>query len=332
MYCWSMTTTDPGSTAAALEAYGLDPGPFEDDPPTYRPGEDTGWQELEDRLYERALAFYERIGDVPDRADFARRQRHDSGLDAADWIQATDPDPQARALYERLDEQGQDRLTEAVMEDIHLELYSQAVEREEGFHTAVNETELLLGRERFEEYAVVEDSEHSYTVSVLAEPDEIRRVHDTVGSCLEEDTDRPVEYADDPYTIVAGIERDGDIQGYLRALLLEDADDRPFLGLDTIEVPHRDHFQHEDVVRAGGLALAHLASETGVDRVVGTDERVGFGLRQAFSNTSEEVVFDKPGESVFTYSFCSDGGGVTGYRLWENIEGIIADYEGGDGV
>lgn len=199
---------------------------------------------------------------------------------------------------------------------------AQTVRNEAGDDAVAYEMEKLIGRERLDVYDAVLEEDHDYTVSVLDDPQDIREVHDAVDSCIAGDDQRAQEFAEDAYTVVAGIERDGDQRGYLRAFLLEDDEQQPFLGLDALEVPDHQHERYSRVIQAGGLALCHIAAEAGVDRVIGRDDRAGYGLRQAFSSTAEEVVFEKRGAEVFSHGFHPATDGTTGYRLWEDPESI----------
>jgi len=249
--------------ADALDAYGCDGTVFRTGPPTYGIGEDTGWQELEAMLYERAADVREAVG--------------------TDWT---------------ADE-------EYAMEQ-------------------------LFGRASLEEYDCLLDDDHEHVVSVLDDQDDIRAVHDAVDSCIAGDDARAREFAEDPYTLVASIERGGDQLGYLRAFLLEDGAGRPFLGVDALEVPDHQHERYSNVIRAGGLALCHLAAEIGIGRAIARDDRAGYGLRQAFSSTAEDVAFEKPGTDVFSHGFHPATDGMPGYRLWEDPGRIIADRDGED--
>lgn len=226
---------------------------------------------------------------------------------------------------------GEDAGWQELEDDLHER--AQGVRRtaiEAGDEGAVYELEQFLGRASFDAYQEVLEDDHDYTVSILDDPQDIREVHDAVDSCIAGDDERAREFAEDPYTVVAGIERDGDRFGYLRAFLLEDDEQRPFLGLDALEVPDHQHERYSGVIRAGGLALCHIAADTGVDRVIGRDDRAGYGLRQALSSTPEEVVFEKPGTEVFSHGFHPATDGTTGYRLWEDPARVL-DEDGGDG-
>lgn len=206
---------------------------------------------------------------------------------------------------------------DAGWEELEEELYGRAQEvSEEG--AVAYELDQLLGRASLQEYETLIEDDHDHTVTVLDDPDEIRAVHDAVDSCIAGDDERAREFAEDPYTVVAAIERDGEQLGYLRAFLLEDEEQRPFLGLDALEVPDHQHERYSDVIQAGGLALCHIAAGTGVERVIGRDDRAGYGLRQAFGSTPEDVSFEKPGDAVFSHGFHPETDGTTGYRLWED--------------
>jgi hypothetical protein len=213
-----------------------------------------------------------------------------------------------------------DPVYSAVVEEMLQTLYGQALNRDEEFKREVESFERVLKNYDMEPYREIVENDHEYEVEHLTEQDEMLRAADASGSCIE-DIDRYfAKYAEDEYSMISEVRKDGESMGYIRNFLMEDDSGHEFLALDTVEIDHKNFDQNSDVVRAAGMASIQMMYDLEADYLVGSDSRVKYGLRQAFGNTEKSVRGRKIGDRrVKSYSFPPSGThGKSAYMLMEN--------------
>jgi hypothetical protein len=98
---------------------------------------------------------------------------------------------------------------------------------------------------------------------------------------------------------------------YARLLYCEEQKSgEPILAVDTIEIGHKRFVQHNDHLRAMGLALIQLGLDSNVHSIIGNEGRVCYGLRQGFGNQyvdREIIKIGKTSLAYWGYNFHRDG-------------------------
>ena len=209
---------------------------------------------------------------------------------------------------------------DAVLEEMVQTLYGQALNRDEGFKEDVEAFERTLKKYDMESYDEIVDNSHSYSVEHLTDEKEMLDAADDSGSCIANSDHYFEEYAEDEFSMISEVTKDGETMGYIRNFVMEDESGDQFLALDTMEIDHKNFHRNEDVVRAAGLASIQMMYDLEADYVVGSDSRVKYGVRQAYSNTEKSVSGEKLGNpNVKSYTFSPrNTGGKSAYLLMEN--------------
>jgi hypothetical protein len=217
-------------------------------------------------------------------------------------------------------ENSDDPVYDAVLEEMVQTLYGQALNREEGYKDEVEAFERSLKNYDLEPYREIVDNSHSYSVQHLTGQDEMLEAAEDSGSCITNSDHHFSAYEDDPQSMISEIRKDGESMGYIRNFLMEDEQGNEFLALDTMEIDHKNFRDNEDLVRVAGLASIQMMYDLETDYLVGSDARVRYGVRQAYSNTEKSVTGQKIGtENVKSYTFDPRGtDGQSAYLLMEN--------------
>jgi len=216
-------------------------------------------------------------------------------------------------------EENEDPVYDTVTEELVQTLYGQALNRDEDFKDSVEAFERLMKNFDAEPYTELVENEHSYSVRHLTDEDEMLEAADESGSCIDGRERYFEEYADDEFSMVSEISKDGEVMGYMRNFVMDDELGSDFLAVDTMEIDHKNFNGNEDVVKAAGLASIQMMYDLGLDYVVGADSRVKYGVRQGYSNTEKSVTGFKPGPDVKHYTFNpSYTEGKSAYLLMEN--------------
>lgn len=209
-------------------------------------------------------------------------------------------------------------------------------EDDSGFLDTVSNFESFFRNYQPELYGTIPKNDDSYTIHPVTDRQENIAASINVGSCLahKDYTESHWMYEKDPFTFIQAVGRNEKIKGYVRSFILEDSEGSNFLGIDTIEVPKsgginledaRDDFEeNEDILKAGALGAIKLATSLNLDYVAAKDARIRFGLRQAYSNTSRDIQYQKLGDTVPYYS-------TVGLEYDEKSESVIPPDQGFEG-
>lgn len=201
-------------------------------------------------------------------------------------------------------ENSEDPVYDAVAEELIQTLYGQAMNKDENYKERVEGFERALKKFNPEPYIEVVDNNHTYSVEHLTDTNEMMVSADASGSCISNRENDFEDYAEDEYSMISAVRKDGETLGYLRNFLMEDEEGREFLAVDTIEIDHKNFEHNKDVVRAAGMASVQMMYDLEADYLVGSDARVKYGVRQAYSNTEKSVRGHKIGErDLRSYSF-----------------------------
>jgi len=146
---------------------------------------------------------------------------------------------------------------------------------------------------------------HVYEIQVTSNGKKIRNSARSTsvyggGSCIRHyDQSYFDEVANDSGTIYLVGKQDGVDKGYARAFLMKERDSGdPVLAIDTIEPPGKKFETHKGFINALALASIKLAVDMGAKYVIGSDSRVGYGARQAYSSVEKKVSLTKLGLST----------------------------------
>ena len=221
---------------------------------------------------------------------------------------------------EALSQDTRNPVYDAVIEEMVQTLYGQAMNKPEGFKETVEAFERVLKDYDAQPYHEIMDNQHSYAVEHLTEVDEMLEAGEASGSCIGGSEHCFQQYADDEYSMISEIRKDGESLGYLRNFLMEDEDGNEFLAMDTVELDHKNFDQNRDAVKAAGMASIQMMYDLDADYLVGSDARVKYGVRQAYGNTEKSVRGQKLGDQgVRSYTFAPSGvSGKSAYLLMEN--------------
>ncbi|MEF8880386.1 MAG: hypothetical protein V5A72_00970 [Candidatus Nanohaloarchaea archaeon] len=209
---------------------------------------------------------------------------------------------------------------DAVIEELVQTLYGQALNKDEGFKEDVEAFERFLKGYDPEPYREIVENSHTYTIEHLTDSGRMLEAGEASGSFIEGRARYFEEYAEDEFSMITEIRKDGDRLGYMRNFLMEDEDGNEFLAMDTIEVDHKNFDENKDAVRAAGMASIQMMYDLDADYLVGSDARVKYGVRQAYGSSEKSVTGEKLGDqSVKDYSFNTAGtDGKSAYLLMEN--------------
>lgn len=213
-----------------------------------------------------------------------------------------------------------DPIYDAVVEEMVQTLYGQALNKPECFNEEVKTFERTLKNYDLEPYREIVDNSHSYTVDHLTDQDEMMEAAEESGSCIANSDHHFRKYAEDEFSLISEVRKDGQTMGYVRNFLMEDEEGEEFLAVDTMEIDHKNFHENRDVVRAAGMASIQMMYDLDVDYVVGSDSRVKYGVRQAYGNTEKSVSGEKLGDqNVRSYTFSPrHNEGKSAYMLMEN--------------
>lgn len=209
---------------------------------------------------------------------------------------------------------------DAVVEELVQTLYGQALNKPEGFKDEVEAFERTLKNYDLEPYREIVDNSHSYTVEHLTDQEDMIEAAEGSGSCIAGSEHYFEDYAEDPHSMISEVKKDGETMGYIRNFLMEDENGDEFLAVDTMEIDHKNFERNKDAVRAAGMASIQMMYDLEADYLVGSDSRVRYGVRQAYSNTEKSVTGEKLGDwDIKSYSFMPSGeSGKSAYMLMEN--------------
>lgn len=303
--------TAPAYTIGKPEAPGkeLDPGWVED----------LALQELVDYCWLEADSRADKIEFVEDL--MAGR---DAGLE--EWLAEADPLDQSRDYYDRIrDEMTETEAVEtAAVEDLITSAMGLAMNKDDAYKETLDEFKHFFHRYDPSVYAEVFDTGNTYTIDLLDDVPEAKTMLKASGSCIRERDTYAEEYMEDDYTLFFGLRKNRKPLGYMRAFVMEDGDDDSFLAVDTMEIDHKHFEENSDVVKACGLAAIQTGIELGHAYVAGTDARIRFGPRQAYSSTERSIDYHKYGPSVQDYVFrTGDPYDEEGY--WSNSAYLLVE-------
>lgn len=282
-------------------------------------GRDLDPEAFMERGVEDFLEFWEtEIGthsnvDLDYAEQVLRRERSGIKEDVRDRF---DLQPHSEEALENSD----DPVYDAVLEEMVQTLYGQALNKPDSFKDEVEAFERTLKKYDPEPYREIVDNRHSYTVKHLTDKDDMLEAAEGSGSCISNSDHYFEEYAEDEFSMISEVRKDGETMGYIRNFLMEDENGDEFLAVDTMEIDHKNFQRNKDVVRTAGMASIQMMYDLEADYVVGSDSRVMFGVRQAYSNTEKAVTGEKIGDwDVKSFSFRPSGeNGKSAYLLMEN--------------
>jgi len=136
-------------------------------------------------------------------------------------------------------------------------------------------------------------------------------------SCLNEEAVK--EQIEDKGTIIFLLTKNGDDAGYCRLFKMVNEEEGLVLALDTIEVARKDFDMYRDCILAMGAAIVQFAYDSKINYLIGEDSRVGFGLRQGFSNYKKIFCFKKLGarlNSYYDYSYFNESESYVLFEHW----------------
>lgn len=219
--------------------------------------------------------------------------------------------PQAADYYQELTGREMselERVQEASLKDLTLDLYNKAQNRDEGFKEKVKNYESFLMNFKPGVYDEVIYNGNDYKIKLSYDPEEMDHFAEEAETCIYGNMRYFEKYSEDPYTLFFTTERNGDEVGYARSFIMRDSRDEYFLADDNFEVPNKEFEDNLDILKAQSLATMQACQDLNLNFVAGSDEgRVGRGPRQGYSNTKKRVTYEKMGENVRNYGFTTHG-------------------------
>jgi len=166
-----------------------------------------------------------------------------------------------------------------------------------------------------------------YDIEITFDPDQLLAAAKASDSCIKKKLPSYFEsIMKDPGTIHLIGKQNGELASYARLLVCFDEKLEPTLCIDTIEPPRKSFHEYKGLINAFALASVQLGLDMNFKYVIGSDSRIKFGARQAFSNTERRLQLAKVGlmperEEAFHFHY-KNGALLTGntdsYVLMQN--------------